>query len=380
MGITIVPKERDEASDISRLEIKFPRGSIESPSRFITQVDLNAKDGIGADIPLSRTRKLFLYEEFINPQKIEKILNENGYLATFKTNFRNFLSRVERADALRLVYPKFTVKGLSALEKINESSKEKVWNFLFQLINELANGKDAIDGFLVQYDHLTQAGKGYIAKQNTPFIPTIDIHGEYLVVKRQLYTYKTMPSSLVPFIGLSYSTLSRANLAYQEAISMLDALHESGKGFITTDSPRVSGIRVFDPDVSALHYSNFIVADLAAEKKYGGGGGNEPNVRLFERGDLAIPTLHGAHNPNEHSGEDAFLQEDPKLRTLLNNMFQGNVSASDKSRAAYLSRIHENIISGKEYSDMRKNIASNELAHYRAGKHRMDLMLQQEGR
>ena len=380
MGITIVPKERDETSDISRLEIKFPRGSIESPSRFITQVDLNAKDGIGADIPLSRTRKLFLYEEFINPQKIEKILNENGYLATFETNFRNFLSRVERADALRLVYPKFTVKGLSALENINESSKEKVWNFLFQLINELASGKDAIDGFLVQYDHLTQAGKGYIAKQNIPFIPTIDIHGKYLVVKHQLYTYKAMPSSLVPFIGLSYSTLSRANLAYQEAISMLDALHESGKGFITTDSPRVSGIRVFDPDVSALHYSNFIVADLAAEKKYGGGGGNEPNVRLFERGDLAIPTLHGAHNPNEHSGEDAFLQEDPKLRALLNDMFQGNVSASDKSRAAYLSRIHENIISGKEYSDMRQNIASNELAHYRAGKHRMDLMLQQEGR
>ena len=380
MGITIVPKERDETSDISRLEIKFPRGSIESPSRFITQVDLNAKDGIGADIPLSRTRKLFLYEESINPEKIKKILNENGYLARFLTNFRNFLSRVEQADALRLVYPKFTREGLLALESIGESSKEKVWIFFFQLINELSTGKDAIDGFLVQYDHITQGNRDYISKQNLPFIPTINIHGVYQVVKRQLETYKAMPSSLVPFIGLSYSTLSRANLAYHEAISMLDSLHESGKGFITTDSPRVSGIRVFDPDVSALHYSNFIVADLAAEKKYSGGSGDKPNVRLFEKRDLAVPPLQGTHKSNEHSGEDGFLQEDPKLRTLLNNMFQGTVSASDTSRAIYLSRVHENIISGTEYSDMRKSIAANELPHYRAEKHRIDLMLQQEGR
>lgn len=380
MGITIVPKERDETTDISRLEIKFPRGSIESPSRFITKVDLNAKDGIGADIPLSRTRKLFLYEEFINPKKIHKILNENGYLSVFLTNFRNFLSRVERADALRLVYPKFTKEGLTALEGIGESNRNKIWAFFFQLISELASGKDAIDGFFVQYDHLTQAAQNYIAKQNLPFIPTIDIHGDRPVVRRQLENYSTMSSSLVPFIGLSYSTLSRSNLAYQDAISMLDGLHESGKGFITTDSPRVSGRGVFDPDVSALHYSNFIVADLAAERIYGGGSGGEPNIRLFEKGDLAVPPLDGAHNANEHSGEDGFLQEDSKLRTLLNNMFQGTITASDSSRASYLSRVHENIVTGTEYAEMRKSITNSELPHYRAEKHRIDLMLQQEGR
>lgn len=380
MGITIVPKERDESSDISRLEIKFPRGSIESPSRFITKVDLNAKDGIGADIPLSRTRKLFLYEEFINPKKIQRILNENGYLAVFLTNFRNFLSRVERADALRLVYPKFTKDGLASLESIGESNRNKVWTFFFQLISELATGKDVIDGFFVQYDHLTQAAQSYITKQNLPFIPTIDIHGDYPVVSRQLNSYAALPSSLVPFIGLSYSTISRSNLAYQEAISMLDSIHESGKGFITTDSPRVSGRGVFDPDVSALHYSSFIVSDLAAERVYGGGSGKEPNVRLFEKGDLAVPVLGGAHNSIEHSGEDSFLQEDPKLRTLLNDMFQGAISVSDSSRASYLSRVHENIITGSEYANMRRSIVNNELLHYRTEKHRINAMLLHEGR
>ena len=380
MGITVVSKERDQLTDISRLEIKFPRGSIESPSRFITKVDLNAKDGIGADIPLSRTRKLFLYEEFINPKKIQRILNENGFLAVFQTNFRNFLSRVERADALRLVYPKFTKDGLTALESIGESNQNKVWAFFFQLISELASEKDTIDGFFVQYDHLTQAAQNYIAKQNLPFIPTIDIHGEYSVVRRQLINYAAMSSSLVPFIGLSYSTMSRSNLAYQDAISMLDDLHESGKGFITTDSPRVSGRGVLDPDVSALHYSNFIVADLTAERIYGGGSGGEPNVRIFEKGDLAVPPLDGTHNAVEHSGEDVFLQKDSRLRILLNNMFQGTISASDSSRAAYLSRVHENIITGTEYANMRKSIANNELLHYRTEKHRINALLQYEGR
>lgn len=380
MGITVVPKERDETTDLSKLEIKFSRGSIESPSRFITKVDLNAKDGIGADIPLSRTRKLFLYEEYINPKKMKRILTENGYLGVFQANFKNFLSRVEGSDALRLVYPKFTKDGLAALESMGESSQNKIWAFYFNLISELSTGKDSIDGFFVQYSHLTESARRYISKQNLPFIPTINIRDDYWTIRNQLTEYSSMPSSLVPFIGLSYSTMSGSNLAYQEAISMLDSLHESGKGFITTDSPRVSGKGVLDPDVSALHYSNFIVADLAAERIYGGGGGGEPNIRLFEKGDLAVPLIDGAHNSNEHTGEGNFLQSDPKLQRLLQSMFEGNISASDAFRATYLSRVHENIVTGKEYENMRRSIATNELSNYRTEKHRINALLEQEGR
>lgn len=379
MGITIVPKEKDETTDISKLEIKFPRGSIESPSRFITKVDLNAKDGVGADIPLSRTRKLFLFEEFINPNKINKIINENGYMATFLTNFSNFLSRVERSDALRLVYPKFTSDGLSTLDSIGESNKNKVWTFIFQVISELVSGKDTIDGFFVQYDHLTQAAQRYIATQDTPFIPTINIHGNYRVVTSQLDSYSKMPSSLVPFIGLNYSTLSRSNLAYREAISMLDALHESGKGFITTDSPRVAGRTVLDPDISALHYSSFIVADLVAERIYAGGDG-VPNIRLFDKGDLAVPQLGTANSVNSHIGEDQFLKNDQKLQTILNDMFHGAISQKDFSRASYLSRVHENIITEQEYENMRRSIVNSELLRYRKEKHRINAFLQAEER
>ncbi len=379
MGITIVPKERDENSDLSNLEIKFPGGSIESPSRFITKVDLNAKDGIGADIPLSRTRKLFLYEEWINKDKIESMLTNNGYLADFQKNFKNFLSRVKESHALKLIYPKFTKGGLEALDTAGENNRNKIWAFFFQVVSEFASGSDSIDGFLVQYDHLTESGRNYIMKQNLPFIPTVDMHAKYNIVSQQLKTYASMPSSLVPFIGLNYSTFSRGNLAYQDAIQMLDFLHESGKGFITVDSPRVSGSKVSDPDVSALHYSNFIVADLVAERIYHGGSG-KPKLRLFEKDDLATPHIDNSQNASEHSGEDYFLKEDEKLHKILINMFHGEVSPSDTSRAAYLSRVHENILSETEYKKMRKSISDNELPNYRTEKRRLDILLREQKR
>ena len=72
--------------------------------------------------------------------------------------------------------------------------------------------------------------------------------------------------------------------------------------------------------------------------------------------------------------------EDLKLRKLLNDIFQGTISAKDYSKSAYLSRVHENIISGEEYANMRKSIANNELLYYRREKHRINAMLQQEKR
>ena len=382
MGITVIPKERDEITDLSRLEIKFDRGELESPSRFITKVDINAKDGIGADIPLSRTRKLFMYEEFVNPNTIDNILNKNGYLATFITNFQNFLLRVERSDALRLVYPKFTKAGLETLESLGESNRNKVWQFIFEAFHELSYGKAAIDGFYLQYDHLTDAGKRYALTQNLPFVPVIDIHEDIRVVKREMNDYMNMSSSLVPFIGLTYSTKTRSNLAYNQAISVLDSLHETGKGFITVESPRTSGRWSEDPDVSALHYSSFIVADLTAERAYGGGSSGEPNLRLFEKGDLAAPPLDHRHNAAEHVDELSALNGDKKLQEFLGRMIGGmdNLSEADKRRAPYLSRVHENIVTGSEYENMRRSIISNELLRYRAEKKRLNQMLVGEGR
>ena len=177
------------------------------------------------------------------------------------------------------------------------------------------------------------------------------MHGDINVIVRQIDDYTSMSSSMVPFIGLTYSTLRRSNLAYNHAIDILDSLHESGKGFITVESPRVSGRGTEDPDVSAIHYSSFIVADLAAERVYSGGSSGEPNLRLFEKKDLAVPLLDNRHLSSEHDDELRSLSGDKKLETLLRKMMAGtdNLSNEEKHKSRYLSRIHENIVTSKEY-------------------------------
>ena len=162
---------------------------------------------------------------------------------------------------------------------------------------------------------------------------------------------------------------------------ILDKLHESGKGFITVDSPRTTGRGSTDPDVSALHYSSFIVADLASEKSYRGGGSRVPNLRLFEKEDLAVPPLGDMNYKGRRMNELRFLSEDKKLQELLIKMIRGdNLSDVDKRRAPYVSRVHENIVTGSEYENMRRSIMTNELLLYRAEKKRLDKMLLSEHR
>jgi hypothetical protein len=382
MGINIIPKERDEKSDISRLEIKYNRGSVESPNRFITKVDINAKDNIGADIPLTRTRKLFLGEEFINPSTINLILNNNGYLGIMLAKYQKFLLRLRNSDPLRLIFPKFTKNGKEEFQSLNNSSQNRVIHFIFQLIQELSNGNSMLDGFCIQYDILSKEARQYLENQDLPFIPVVDMHEESKIINKQIDDYLQMSSSTVPFIGLTYSTLTRTNLAFNKVISVIDKLHEQGKGFITVDSPRVSGVYSEDPDVSALHYSNFVSSDLSAEKSYVGGKSSNLKIKLFEKTDLVVSELGVLHDPKEHKDEINFLNEDKKLKELLINMIsgEGHLKEQDKERAKNLSRVHENVFTNSEYEEMRKSLINNELSFYRSKKRRLNQLLLNEGR
>jgi len=52
MVISITPHARDNFNDLSTLTIKHANGKIDTPNRLVNRYDLNAKNEIGADIPL----------------------------------------------------------------------------------------------------------------------------------------------------------------------------------------------------------------------------------------------------------------------------------------------------------------------------------------
>jgi len=76
MVISVTPNERDKFNDLSTLKIKHAKGILETPNRLVNRYDLNAKDQIGADIPLTRTSKSFIVQENINPEKTQFCLNK----------------------------------------------------------------------------------------------------------------------------------------------------------------------------------------------------------------------------------------------------------------------------------------------------------------
>ena len=92
MVISVTPNERDEFNDLSTLKIRHAKGIIETPNRLVNRYDLNAKDQIGADIPLTRTAKSFIVQVNINPEKLNFVLPKNVILVKSWGRFVLFLA------------------------------------------------------------------------------------------------------------------------------------------------------------------------------------------------------------------------------------------------------------------------------------------------
>ena len=115
MVISIVPHSRDNFNDLSTLSVKHENGKIETPNRLVNRYDLNAKNEIGADIPLTRVSKSFMIQESLNPDKLNDVLTKNGYLGELLSKFRPIQSRID-SDALTLLYPSLTSESIAKLD------------------------------------------------------------------------------------------------------------------------------------------------------------------------------------------------------------------------------------------------------------------------
>jgi hypothetical protein len=99
MVISVHPRSRANFNDLATLKINHSKGSAETPNRVVNRHDLNAKDEIGADIPLTRTSKSFIIQEIINPEKLEYILTKNGYLGQMFSKLNRLTNRVDNSRA-----------------------------------------------------------------------------------------------------------------------------------------------------------------------------------------------------------------------------------------------------------------------------------------
>jgi hypothetical protein len=161
----------------------------------------------------------------------------------------------------------------------------------------------------------------------------------------------------MPFLAFTYSSYSRANLSFEKILEARPKLHEKGTAVMVLGATRVLDVDdQHASDLSAAHYSSFLIADAVAQRYYGGGGGGDPPpTRIFERSDLTATQVGSGHDVKEHAGEDAAFCGDKKLNELFWRTVSGDNTAEDikKHRGAAISRLHEVVVSSDEYGTMR---------------------------
>lgn len=363
MGINIRPEERDE-TNLTRLTIDYKASKVETPNRFVNRNDINAKNRIGANIPLTRMRNIFVYEESINKNVVENIINKNGYLAEFRNKIDKFFSRIEDNRCLKAVFPKLP-DDIRKEIKNNPDSKIsiEIKNFLLDLSQELKS-----ELYIFNSEILDNNFTDFLNRNDITYAPVFKIK-EDKNIKRDFGKWRSA-NSLVPFIGFTYSSYAKASLSYKYIISQLDKVHEANKGIIMVDIPRTPNLEPYK-DISGPHYSSFLISDISTEIYLSGhGSSNKNNARIFEKDSLTVPIIGKNYNTNQHRGEDSMFNPDNSLKDLFWRTLKGqntNIDM-DKNRPGYLSRVHESYMTTLEYEEMRKSLINKDLKDYRNSK------------
>ena len=369
MVISITPHSRDNFNDLSTLTIKHSHGKIETPNRLVNRYDLNAKNEIGTDTPLTRISKSFMIQENINPEKLHNVLTKNGFLGESLAKFHPIKNRVD-PDSLNLLYPSLTSESMDSLD-----TRKKRFDYLRFYCN-VANQLGLESIVLPTIDNIIEMN-AYVAKQGLQLIPVLDLREETMNFEKQLEMCRSIGNQNIPLIALKFAQYPKANKTYDLIMDNFDAIHEKHQGIMMVDTPRAL-YSDSNYNVSAPHYGSFLTADLVVEGYTGGGGGNtKKSVRLFCKDDLVTPKIQPSGNKFDVQTEKQVFRNDPQLEQLFEKIATNKLKEEDwkNNRPKYLSRIHENIRTRSEFKTLHDSISSNSANEYLKEKHDMNTVL-----
>ncbi len=372
MVISVVPHSRDNFNDLSTLTIRHTNGTIDTPNRLVNRYDLNAKNEIGADIPLTRSSKSFMIQESLNPGKLNDVLTKNGYLGEVLNKFKSIQNRID-PDSLTLLYPSLTTLSMEQLD-----TRKKRIDYIRFFCN-LANQLSLESIVLPTVDNVIEMN-AQVTKQGLQLIPVIDLKEETSIFEKQVDNCLKIGNRDIPLIALKFAQYPSANKAYDHIMDNFETIHDKKKQAITmVDVPRALYSEA-NYNVSAPHYGSFFTADLVVEGYTGSGGraGNiNKKIRLFCKNDLVTPIVEPQSNKFDAQQEKQVFFRDPKLEELFEKMSTNTLTESDwkNNRPKYLSRVHENVRTRSEFKNLHDNIDSNSVRDYLKDKHDMDTVV-----
>jgi len=369
MVISVTPNERDEFNDLSTLKIRHAKGIIETPNRLVNRYDLNAKDQIGADIPLTRTSKSFIVQENINPEKLNFVLTKNGYLGEILGKIRPILSRID-SESLVFLYPSMTPETANLLDT------PKKFNDFTRFFCDLAINL-GLESLVMPIIKNVNDVQNITTKKGLQLVPVLNLRADTPILNKQFFDCRNAGSENIPIITLKFSTYPMANKGFDLVMDNFETLHEDNQAIMMVDSPRMLG-SAESLNVSGPHYGSFFTADLIAERYTGVGGvSDDRRVRLFCKNDLVTPYVEKSATKFDLDGEKTVFANDKKLQELLERVAKNRTTSDDwkNNRPRYLSRAHENVRTRLEFQSLHENIKSNSVSDYLSEKNDMNAVV-----
>lgn len=380
MGITINPGSIDDFNSLSTLKIDYSHGQILTPNRFISRHDLNAKNKLGADIPLSRSSKTTIIQENIDPELLHSILNVNGFLATMKYRLGKYVERTSTSRPLTFLYPALEKKSFVKLE--SDTNIRNFYRFFCDLSVELG-----LEIIALPIINDVETARSIAASKNLQLISVLNLKHQDMKILSNQFQNCIGKETDIPIIAFKFYSFASANLGYNMVMDKLNDLHEGNQATMFIEVDRT--LQANSLGISAPHYGSFFFADLVAEKysiripddKEKTSKKIIPrNIRFFCKNDLVTTTLskHEANSKKfDLDHEKELFSSDKKLQELFVKVLEHSTEDSDwiQNRPMYLSRVHENMQTRPEFTQLQADIDSNLAKEYLSQKNDMNTIV-----
>lgn len=373
MVISISPNGRDSKfNDLATLKIRHGKGNFATPNRIVNKHDHNAKDAIGANIPLTRTSNSFIIQENIDPIILNNIFTKNGYLGQMLTKTKTWLEKIGNKNALVFLYPNLTKDAIKELDTVQK--RKKFTKFFSNLSLELE-----IESVMLPILNTFAEVKSSVNLEKLQIIPVVDLQDKTEDFTKKFEACKSEEAEDVPILAFKFAPYPKANITYDMIMDEFNEIHEKNKAIMIVNSERY--LRSSKSlNVSAPHYGSFIIGDLIAERFITvRGSSTSKSVRLFCKKDLInLPNNNeGIETKFDLKSEKHVFDNDPKLQELLTKLVENSTTENDwkYGRPSYLSRVHENVRSRGEFDSLKKNIDSETSKEYLEEKKDMDTVI-----
>ncbi len=386
MVISISPGAEDEKTKLTNLKIESSFGRCTSPNRIVNRNDMSAKEQLGLDIQLGGKGRSLFYELPLNMNDVLILLNNKKLFEEKFYSIGDTKNRFRQSGTMFFLGPNLTREAYENL--INSKRVKKFVNAFCRLAKHLELESVHLPDF-----NDIKSIKNYVNKFDLQYIPMLDPKKDSTILKKQLDDFDSFACADSPFLSFKFRTFDNDDSNYDLIKTRIEKWHNKNKAVMVHDAERQ--LKNCE-NVSGIHYSSLMTADLTVERFARGYGKNDETPRLtldqfipvtsistadpvrwFSRTSLQISKVNDKRQQFDFSKMLRMFFADNEILELINRISNNALTDNDikNMRGSYMSRISENMDSHDEFLSFAKYVEENSVMEYIENKPIMNSVL-----